>query len=195
MKAPDLPLCVQRVAWLSSSALGLCCQLVESNILSWQEPGLFGGFHGTSLTNSSIECNPVPVVEPVFGNKRWLTGIPSNYLEISLGSLSYNLPYFFICMMQMNFIRITYKVLEEGSFLEAQSPYLCIHHWGNMPLPPPETIDFFSYSGRGWPHIPSSPSPMTRYWQARSCAGLVPAITTTMWSRVQKHYHVSREAK
>lgn len=79
------------------------------------------GFRWYFFDQNTIECNSVPVVEPVFSNKRWLTGIPSNYLEISLGSSSYNLPYFFICMMQMNFLRITYKVLEEGSFLETIS--------------------------------------------------------------------------
>lgn len=32
------------------------CRFMKSNLLSWQGPGLFGEFHGTTLANNSIFC-------------------------------------------------------------------------------------------------------------------------------------------
>jgi hypothetical protein len=49
----------------------------ESNLLSWQQPGLFRDFHRTPLVNNSIGCNPVPVLEALFDDKRWPVRIPS----------------------------------------------------------------------------------------------------------------------
>ena len=37
-----------------SSAMGSCCQPVQSNLQSWQQIGLFGISHGASLANSPI---------------------------------------------------------------------------------------------------------------------------------------------
>lgn len=33
------------------------CQCVEHNLLSWQQPGLFGDFHGTPLASNSTELD------------------------------------------------------------------------------------------------------------------------------------------
>lgn len=37
--------------------------LWRSTYCLWQQPGLFENCHGTTLTNNSIRCNPVPVKE------------------------------------------------------------------------------------------------------------------------------------
>lgn len=44
-------------------------QFVERNPLSWQQPGLFGDFHGTPLANNSVECNPVLQLAALSGYK------------------------------------------------------------------------------------------------------------------------------
>jgi hypothetical protein len=36
----------------------------------FQQSGLLEDFHRTTLVNSSIGCNPIPVVEASFGDKR-----------------------------------------------------------------------------------------------------------------------------
>ena len=52
---------------------GACCQLVESNLVSWQQPEL-EDFHGTLSTKNSIGYNPVLVLAASFGYKRWPAG-------------------------------------------------------------------------------------------------------------------------
>ena len=59
------------------SPIGPCCQFVESNLLSWQQPGLFGDFNGTALANNLIGCDPILVLEASFGDKRWPDETPS----------------------------------------------------------------------------------------------------------------------
>ena len=51
--SPSLMSCVGVV--FSNKA---CCQFAESNLLSWQHPGLFGNFCRTLLANNSTGCIP-----------------------------------------------------------------------------------------------------------------------------------------
>lgn len=53
------------------------CQCVEHNLLSWQQPGLFGDFHGTPLANDSTGCHPVLALKAYFGDKRQTVETPS----------------------------------------------------------------------------------------------------------------------
>lgn len=59
IEAPALPLHIQCVVCVQSSAMGLYYQFMKNNLLSCQEAGLFGDFHGTLLGNSSTGYNPV----------------------------------------------------------------------------------------------------------------------------------------
>jgi hypothetical protein len=43
---------------------------------------LFGDFHGTPLANNSVEYNPVPLLEALLGDKRWLVEISYSPLDI-----------------------------------------------------------------------------------------------------------------
>jgi hypothetical protein len=52
-------------------ACGLLQQsLVESNLYSREQIDLIGDSHGSSLTKKSIMCNPTPLLEALFGDKR-----------------------------------------------------------------------------------------------------------------------------
>ena len=80
------------VMWVRSSAMGPCYSSIESNLLSWQQPGLFGDFQGTLLANNSIGWNLVPVMEASFDDKRWPIGVlsPSLFGDlISMTSIYY----------------------------------------------------------------------------------------------------------
>lgn len=46
--------------------------------------GLFGDSCGVPLANKSIRCNPIPVLEVAFGDKRWAVGILSLLLLVDL---------------------------------------------------------------------------------------------------------------
>ena len=58
------------------------------NLQSWEQPGLFGGFHGTPLANNSIRCNSVQVLGDSFGDNQLSLCLP-NYLVISFRLSSY----------------------------------------------------------------------------------------------------------
>lgn len=79
------------VVWVLSSAIGPC-QFAESNLLSCQQTRLFGDFHGTPLANNLIGCNPVSILEDLFGDKRW----PDGALSSPLSGYLIRLPYFLL---------------------------------------------------------------------------------------------------
>lgn len=56
-----------------SSAMGLCSKFLERNPLCWLQNGLFGGSHGTPLTNNSNGCDSILVLEASFYDKKWPT--------------------------------------------------------------------------------------------------------------------------
>ena len=58
------------------SSTGVEVSVVNSNLLSWQQPGLPEDFYRNPL-DSSIGHNPVLVIRAAFGAKRWPVGIPS----------------------------------------------------------------------------------------------------------------------
>lgn len=56
----------------------------------WQQPRLLVGSHGIPLGTNSIRCNPIPVLEALLGDKRYLVEVLSPcYLAISISSPSY----------------------------------------------------------------------------------------------------------
>ena len=65
-----------------------CCQFMN-NLLSWQQLRLFEDFHGSLLANSSIRCNPAPVLDSSFGDKWWLTRAQSPHYLMVARLLSY----------------------------------------------------------------------------------------------------------
>ena len=69
--------------------MGPSCQFAKSDPLSWQQCRLFGDIHGTPLANNSIECKPVLLLEPSFGDKRWSVGLHCHHYETSLRLPSY----------------------------------------------------------------------------------------------------------
>lgn len=58
--------------------------IAENNLLSCQQTGLFGDFHGTPLANNLIGCNPVSILEDLFGDKRCPGGALSSPLSAYL---------------------------------------------------------------------------------------------------------------
>lgn len=55
-----------------SLAMGLHYPFVKSNLLPW--PSLLWYFHGKTLANGSIGCNPVSVLEGPFVNRKQPVG-------------------------------------------------------------------------------------------------------------------------
>lgn len=60
--------------------MGPCCLFMESNLLHWQQPELFGSFHGRDPLANSIRWNPVQILEAFFGDRRWPVGTLSPLL-------------------------------------------------------------------------------------------------------------------
>lgn len=59
-----------------SSAMGLCCQFAEINLLPYSQLQLFGDFHGIPLVNNSTKCKTVPQLKAFYHDKRspvWTT--------------------------------------------------------------------------------------------------------------------------
>ena len=71
---------VQCIVRVLSIAMGFFCQFGESNLLFWQQPGLFGD----SLWPTTLIYNLIPVLETSLGNKRYLLGFCLHYLKISV---------------------------------------------------------------------------------------------------------------
>ena len=51
--------------------MGPCHLFAESNLLSFQQPGLFTDFHGTPLAKNSGGYKPVPELETSSDEKTW----------------------------------------------------------------------------------------------------------------------------
>lgn len=85
---------------------------MESNLPSWQQPGLFGYFHETHL--AVFGSNSVPVQEAFFGDKKWPVGIVFLLIfEVSLRLPSYilgsALGFYTTPLMPLNKIQLQVK--------------------------------------------------------------------------------------
>ena len=80
------PLHVQRFGRVLFSTMEPYFQLIKNNLLSQQQSGLCVDFHGTLLTNNSIGCNPVLVLEASFAEEMAIWICPLHYLETLLKS-------------------------------------------------------------------------------------------------------------